>query len=281
MAVVAATYHAAWWPALDRESYTETTGWPVYDAETGRHVDPDTGVPLPTWDEATEDLDEPAHVISFGKQVDVKGLLGGTVDSDRAVRYLCKYLTKNVADTYSDQHPTAPAAAAYERHIDRLHAEVVVLPCSPWCPNWLRYGVTPKDAGPGLVPGLCPSPAHDRENLGLGGRRVLVSRQWSGKTLSEHRADRRQVVAQVLAAAGIDAPDADRLAADHTLPDGTPRFVWADAQAAEVDYIAVIAASLRQAQAWRCQYEHAKTIAAQRGSPPVHTNSATDAAPAA
>jgi hypothetical protein len=279
-AVAAATYHAAWWPALDRESYTETTGWPVYDAETGRHVDPDTGVPLPTWDEATEDLHEPAHVVSFGKQVAVKGLLGGTVDSDRAVRYLCKYLTKNVADTYSDQHPTAPTASAYERHIERLHAEVVVLPCSPWCANWLRYAVTPKDAGPGLVPGLCPSPAHDRENLGLGGRRVLVSRQWSGKTLTEHRADRRQVVAQVLAAAGIDAPDADRLAADHTLPDGPPRFVWADADPDETTYVAVIAASLRQAQAWRRQYEHAKSVAAQRGSPPVNTNSATDAAPA-
>jgi len=84
----------------------------------------------------------------------------------------------------------------------------------------LRYGVTPEDAGPGLVPGMCASPAHDRENLGLGGRRVPVSRRWSGKTLTEHPAGRREVVAQVLAAAGIEAPDADRLAGDRTLPDG-------------------------------------------------------------
>ncbi|WP_328823625.1 hypothetical protein [Microlunatus kandeliicorticis] len=27
--------------------------------------------------------------------------------------------------------------------------------------------------------GDCSSKAHDREHLGLGGRRVLVSRQWS------------------------------------------------------------------------------------------------------
>ena len=47
---------------------------------------------------------------------------------------------------------------------------------------------------------MCASPAHDRENLGLDGR--------------------REVVAQVLAAAGIEAQDADRLAADRTLPDG-------------------------------------------------------------
>jgi len=284
-AVVAATYHAAWWPSLDEEVYSEADGWPLYDPEVGRYVCPGTGAPLPTWAEATADRDEPAHVVSFGKQVDVKGLLGGTPDSDRAVRYLCKYLTKNVADTYanpnydsSDGVDRVKASVAYQRHIDRLHAEVLVLPCSSSCSNWLRYGITPKDAGPGLHPGLCPSPAHDRENLGLGGRRVLLSRQWTGKTLTEHRADRREVVAQVLASAGIEAPEADRLAAARTLPDGTPRYVWADTDPDETTYVAVIAASLRQAQAWRSQYERAKSIATQRGSPPVDRHSATDPA---
>jgi hypothetical protein len=38
--------------------------------------------------------------------------------------------------------------------------------------------------------GHCPSKAHDRDHLGLGGRRVLVSRRWTGKTPDEHRADR-------------------------------------------------------------------------------------------
>ncbi|MDQ2755772.1 MAG: hypothetical protein M3Y71_04305, partial [Actinomycetota bacterium] len=186
--------------------------------ELGVYVDPDTLTPLPTWEEACDEVEEPAHVVRFGRQVDIKGLLGGTPDSDRAVRYLCKYLAKNVADTYTGQHPAdqvsdddsgetgrgAWVAAAYERHIDRLHQEVQLLPCGHACGNWLRYGVQPADAGPGLAPGRCQSPAHDRENLGLGGRRVLVSRQWSGKTLTEHRADRRAVVAHVLAAAGID-----------------------------------------------------------------------------
>ncbi len=91
----------------------------------------------------------------------------------------------------------------------------------------LRYGVTPEDAGLGLVPGMCASPAHDRENLGLGGRRVAVSPRWSGNTLTEHP-DRREVVAQVLAAAGIEAPDADRLAADRALPDGDALIHVAD-----------------------------------------------------
>ncbi len=260
-AVVAATYHAAWWPSLDEVVY-DGDALPIWDRDTGQFVDPDTGASLPTWEEATRGLEEPAHVVCFGKQVDIKGLLGGTADCDRAVRYLCKYLTKNVADTYTDQHPTEAAATAYQAHIDRLHAEVQRLPCSPSCGNWLRYGVTPKDSGPGMVPGLCASPAHERENLGLGGRRVLVSRQWSGKTLTQHKADRRDVVREVLAAAGIDAPEADRLAADRTLPDGSPRFVWADVEPGQVDYVAVIAASLQQAQQWRTQYEHAKTWAA-------------------
>ena len=250
-------------------SSTRATGWPVYDRDTGRYVDPDTGVALPTWAEATEQLEEPAHVVSFGKQVDVKGLLGGTVDSDRAVRYLCKYLTKNVADTWTGQHPTDHASTAARRTSGTSTGCTPRSSCCrarPAAPNWLRYGVTPKDAGPGLVPGLCPSPAHDRENLGLGGRRVLVSRQWSGKTLTEHRADRREVVAQVLAEAGIDAPDADRLAADRTMPDGTPRYVWADADPDETTYVAVIAASLRQAQAWRTQYQAAPRPVSRRAT---------------
>ena len=271
-AVAKATYYAAWWPSLDRVVYAGAR-MPLWDPATSCYVDPTTGEALPSWEEATRGLDGPAHVVRLGVQLDIKGLIGGTADSDRAVRYLCKYLTKNVADTYSDEH--ASHADAYQRHVDRLHREVETLPCSPACANWLRYGVTPKNPEAGLIPGRCSSPAHDRENLGLGGRRVLVSRQWSGKTLTEHRADRRAVVAQVLEAAGIDHGDADRLAADQTLPDGTPRYIWEDVEANSVDYVAVIAASLRQARQWREQYERAKAAAAQRGSPLVDDHSAT------
>jgi len=82
-------------------------------------------------------------------------------------------------------------------------------------------------------------------------------------------------VTEVLEAAGIDPGDANRLAADQTLPDGTPRYIWEDVEAHTVDYVAVIAASLRQARQWREQYERAKAAAAQRGSPPVDDHSAT------
>jgi hypothetical protein len=77
-------------------------------------------------------------------------------------------------------------------------------PCSPRCVNWLRYGIQPKNPRPGLRPGYCRGKAHCREHLGYAGRRVLVSRKWSGKTLTDHRADRKAWLLETL---GI--PDAD------------------------------------------------------------------------
>lgn len=273
------TYAAVWWPSIDDVVY-DSGSLPVWDRGGEMYVDPVTGAALQTWEQALDELDdlgddaEPMHVLRLGRQVDIKGLLGGTPDSDRAVRYLCKYLTKSIADAYagSVNEPDASldsGALAYERHIERLHAEVRWLPCSPACANWLRHGIQPKDAGPGLIPGQCSSKAHDRDNLGLGGRRVLVSRQWSGKTLTHHKADRAAVVRAVLEEAGIDAPEADRMAADVLHSDGEPRFVWEDVPVRERDYASVIASSLRQAQQWRVQYEDAKRQAMGRASPPA------------
>ena len=274
-AVTKATYLQLWWPAFDEPVYLDDQV-PVWDADGKRYRDPDTGFALPTWAQALDRLDEdldadpsqrPAHVMRFGAQVDAQGIIAPSKDADRTVRYLTKYLTKSVSDTYAD--PDDPDAA-YEAHIDRLHEHVRWLPCSPACANWLRYGITPDDPGPGLTPGACPSKAHDRECLGLGGRRVLVSRHWTGKTLTEHRADRAAVVHQVLAEAGIDAPETRRCAADVLAEDGKPWFVWADIAEHDesYDYAAAIASSVAQAKRWREQYDHAKTVAEQRGSLP-------------
>src|SRR5262249_51976752 len=71
-------------------------------------------------------------------------------------------------------------------------------PCSPTCAKWLRYGVTPKNPRPDLVPGRCKGKAHRAEHLGYAGRRVLTSRKWSGKTLADHRAKRRAWLTAVL-----------------------------------------------------------------------------------
>ena len=190
----------------------------------------------------------------FGTQTDMRGIIAPSPDADRAVRYLVKYLTKIRRRNLRRPRRCQPRAA----HIDRLHDELRYLPCSPGCANWLRYGIQPDQPGPGMRPGWCSSKAHDRENLGLGGRRVLVSRQWSGKTLTEHRADRAAVVREALAEAGIVAPEIERLAADVLSADGQPRFVWTDTRPDPQLYARVILASIAERQRWRAQYEAAK-----------------------
>jgi len=204
--VRAATYHQVWWPAHDSLVYVEHL--PQWSNEIGGYLDPTTGGVLPTWDQALDALDtddeaEPAHVVRFGAQDDLQGLLAGSPGADRAIGYLCKYLPKDIATTYDDGD-ASPARAA---QTDRLAEEVRWLPCAPTCANWLRFGVQPKDPEPGMVPGHCKHKAHDRANLGLGGRRVLVSRQWSGKSLAVHRADRAAVVRAALEEAGVDPDD--------------------------------------------------------------------------
>ncbi len=101
--VVAATYLQLWWPSFDRPVYVHRT--PVWDGEG--YVDADTGEVLPTWDQALDRLAadpdaKPAHVMRFGRQVDMAGIIAPSEDADRAVRYLTKYLTKAVADTHTD-----------------------------------------------------------------------------------------------------------------------------------------------------------------------------------
>jgi hypothetical protein len=312
--VTKATYLQLWWPPFEQAVYTDPLRLPEWDPDdhdrhnaddsagvaeeqsrredAGTYRDPDTGFALPTWEQALDALDSdpdarPAVVMRFGSQVDIHGIIAPSVDADRSIRYLTKYLTKDVATTYTNPGTstgngtgteTGGLDVAYQAHIDRLHQQVLYLPCSPECANWLRYGIQPKHAGPGLAPGWCASKAHDRENLGLGGRRVQVSRAWSGKTLAAHKADRATVVRETLAAAGITAPDADRMAADTLTDDGRPRFVWEDLPVDDRDYVEVVMATVREAQRWRTQYQTAKQHPdLARASPdgPVETNSAT------
>ncbi|WP_406094694.1 replication initiator [Kitasatospora purpeofusca] len=135
---------------------------------------------------------QPAHVLRFGPQLDAQGVLVGSPQAARYVRYLTKYLTKSVAECHT------PTGTTESDHVDRLAAELRHEPCSPTCANWLLHGIQPKNAHPALRPGACRSRAHKREHLGYGGRRVLVSRKWSGKTLTDHRTERRTWVLEVL-----------------------------------------------------------------------------------
>ena len=51
-------------------------------------------------------------------------------------------------------------------------------------------------------PGCCKGKAHDADHLGYAGRRVLVSRKWSGKTLADHRAGRQEWLLSTLGVFG-------------------------------------------------------------------------------
>ena len=257
--VIEATYVQVWWPPHDRAVYVHRQ--PVWTGDG--YCDPDTGAMLPTWQQALDQLEadpdaKPAHVMRFGRQYDMAGIIAPSEDADRAVRYLAKYLTKAVADPIGDQDNTP----AREAHIDRLHAELRWLPCSSHCANWLRYGIQPDQPGPGLAPGRCASKAHDREHLGCGGRRVLVSRDWSGKTLAKHKADRATVVRQALDAAGMLTPDLERMAADVLSPDGLPRFIWTDDKPDPTTHTLMLLKAVAERQRWRAQYDRAKTTAA-------------------
>ncbi len=209
--VLAATYHQVWWPdtCVVRFGGNEL---PVWDDQASTYFDPSTGEVLPTWDDALDaigDQDEPLHVARFGERFDAQGVLAGSKDAARCIGYLTKYLTKQVADCHQAQ------TDAQRAHVERLADALRYEPCSPRCANWLRYGIQPKNARPGLVPGACKGKAHRREYLGYAGRRVLVSRKWSGKTLADHRADRKN---WLLASLGQAATDPARYTWEPVVP---------------------------------------------------------------
>jgi hypothetical protein len=209
--VLAATYHQVWWPDTTSVRF-EGDHLPVWDEQTGHYLDPATGEVLPTWDDALDAIaaeDEPRHVARYGDRFDAQGVLSGSKDAARCIGYLTKYLTKQVADCH------AAGTDAEHAHAARLADALRFEPCSPRCANWLRYGIQPKNARPGLIPGGCKGKAHTREHLGYGGRRVLTSRKWSGKTLADHRADRKNWLTATL---GISATDPGRYSWEPVAP---------------------------------------------------------------
>ena len=209
--VLAATYHQVWWPSTTTVRF-DGDQRPVWDEQTCTYVDPYTGEVLPTWDQALDaigDADEPVHVARFGDRFDAQGVLSGSKDAARCIGYLTKYLTKQVADCHQAQTDTERA------HAERLAEALRFEPCSPRCANWLRYGIQPKNTRPGLAPGACKGKAHDPQHLGYPGRRVLTSRKWSGKTLADHRADRKN---WLMATLGVSATDPARYAWEPVTP---------------------------------------------------------------
>jgi hypothetical protein len=149
-------------------------------------------------------------------RVQGQGRPAGSKNSARCIGYITKYLVKDLGACHS------PDTDAQREHTERLLAALRHEPCSPTCANWLRYGITPKNPRKGLVPGYCKGKAHRPEHLGYAGRRVLVSRKWSGKTLADHRGDRKAWLVDTL---GLSATD------------DTGRYQWERVNAADADYL--------------------------------------------
>jgi hypothetical protein len=147
---------------------------------------------------------------------------------------------------------------AHRDHARRLHAELQITPCSPHCPIWPLYGIQPKGARHSMTPGQCKGKAHQAEHLGIAGRRVLVSRKWSNKTLDDHRAERGEFVRQLLDAAGIQPT--------HNPADGP--YQWERTAPADPDVpprAVLLLQAIAERQRWKAEYIAAQLAA---GEPP-------------
>ena len=242
-AIIAATYQQVWWPNHDTLRYSGDQV-PLWDGREKGFVDPDTRDLLPTFDQACEELDEPSHVMRFGAQVHVKGILGGTQEAGRHVGYLTKYLTKSVTQAAG---LIQDASDRQREHARRLAAELRVTPCSARCAVWLLYGIQPKGVRMTTTPGACKGKAHKAEHLGIAGRRVLVSRKWSNKSLSDHRAERTAFVRQLLDRAGVKP--------SYAIDDGP--FSWESTKPGDADVPtrpALLLRAISERQRWKADY---------------------------
>ncbi|WP_007506784.1 replication initiator [Pseudofrankia saprophytica] len=268
--VATATYHQVWWPATDAPIYApDGPGLPTWDEQAGSYVDPVTGAELVSWDDALDAIgpdDEPAHVVRFGPQIRADGVTANGETAGKLIGYLTKYLTKSLDGCHAVETDRQRA------HVDRLAAALRYEPCSPTCANWLLHGIAPKNARPGLAPGRCKGKTHRRETLGFGGRRVLVSRKWSGKTLGDHKADRLDFVRAQLEALGHRPDDGSPAEQTVTNSANAPRLAWelvrpGDQDAPRREHLILHAIANRQR--WRTQLANPSTTGPPDGTRPA------------
>ncbi|HEY0698345.1 MAG TPA: replication initiator, partial [Micromonospora sp.] len=108
--------------------------------------------------------------------------------------------------------------------------------------------------------GNCKNKVHQRHTLGLGGRRVLISRNWSGKTLADHRADRKDWVKALLGVT-TDAATADPADGQGDEP---VRHAWEIARPTDPDVPPLahrILRAISERIQWRAQLDAARHAA--------------------
>ena len=202
--VIAATYHQVWWPPPTRSASTATS------CRSGTRPAPTTSTRRPAKScppgtrPSTPSTTTTSRCTSPGSatRFDAQGVLAGSRDADRCIGYLTKYLTKQVADCHQARHrrPAARTPTGSPRRCATSRARRPARTGS-------ATASSPRTPGRACGPARCKGKAHRREYLGFGGRRVLVSRKWSGKTLADHRADRKAWLIEML---GLPATDPAR-----------------------------------------------------------------------
>ena len=193
--VAAATYHQVWWPQCDQVVYelrASRPGTRTAEATSTRRpasrCRPGTrrSTPARTPNRCTSSASAPRSTR--------KASSPARPDADR-----CDRLPHQVPDQVGRRLPQPRRPTGSATTSTGCSTSCAASRAPERCANWLLYGVQPKDSRRRTparqLPGQGP-PA--REHLGYGGRRVLVSRKWSGKTLADHRADRRDWVLNLL-----------------------------------------------------------------------------------
>jgi hypothetical protein len=191
-------------------------------------------------------------VARFGPVDDIQGVVSGSKSAGKCIGYLTKYLTKATGECHQ------PETDAQRAHLERLADALRIKPCSERCANWLLYGIQPAHARAGLVAGRCKGKAHRPETLGFAGRRILVSRKWSGKTLTDHRDDRSAYVLRVLG--GVTTPDNQHDRAENDVG----RYAWERARPDDPDTPSraqLLMRALTQRRTWQQQYRAAQARA--------------------
>ena len=183
----------------------------------------------------------------------------GTEDAERTIRYVTKYITKHTGDVHK------ATTDRQRKHLDRLWQQLQLIPCTERCANWLLYGVQPKKAHAKLKPGRCKGKVHQRDTLGIGGRRILISRDWSGKTLADHKHDVR-AWARALLGATTDSATAGQLVDDQGATAERIGHAWELARPDDPDVGPLahrLMRSISERARWRSELLAAKDRAAQ------------------
>ena len=217
------------------------------------YVDPDTGAPAPTWEQALDEIDDdptpPRRTSSASARRSTSRASSPAPTADKALRYLAKYLTKAVGEMPRTRHRRRRRARRPPRRGAALGA-LLASPARTGC-STASHPRTRSRAWSRPLPRQGPRARH----LGYGGRRCLVSRKWSGKNLNDHRDDRRAHVLKRPRRLGATAEH------DTDDPDLT-RYAWqliGPNDPDQPDRLELLLRSIHQRRRWREQYDQAKT----------------------